>query len=149
MRWKLCEQGEVLVEELQRLNSENKMLTETLKHVCESYVALQKHLSEFNRLKNANFEREETASLKRKVESENCSNLFCVNAHTECSSEEETFKKPKQSSTTPKVQKVFVRTDASDTSLVSSIFNKQIRCFQIHLLLLLSVTDFDEVLRTN
>ncbi|XP_047167669.1 probable WRKY transcription factor 40 [Vigna umbellata] len=108
--------GEVLVEELRRLNSENKMLTATLNHVYENYLALQKQLSEFNRLKKANFDKEETASLKRKVDSENCANLFCVNALTECSSEEETFKKPKQS-TNPKVHKVFVRTDASDTSL--------------------------------
>lgn len=108
------------MEELRRLNSENKRLTETLKHVCENYVALQKHLSEF--LKNANFDNEETPSLKRKVENESCANLFGVNAYAECSSEEVTFKRPKQS-TTPKVSKVFVRTDASDTSLVSSIFN--------------------------
>ncbi|ESW08942.1 hypothetical protein PHAVU_009G087400 [Phaseolus vulgaris] len=101
--------GEFLVEELRRLNSENKRLSETLKHVCESYVALQKHVSEFNLLKNADFEKEEKPSPKRKVENG-------VNAYAECNTEEETFKRPKQS-TTPKVSKVFVRTDASDTSL--------------------------------
>ncbi|KAK7352643.1 hypothetical protein VNO80_18067 [Phaseolus coccineus] len=109
--------GEFLVEELRRLNSENKRLSETLKHVCENYVALQKHVSEFNQLlKNANFDKEEKPSPKRKVDNENWANLFGVNAYTECNSEEETFKRPKQS-TTPKASKVFVQTDASDTSL--------------------------------
>ncbi|CAJ1973642.1 unnamed protein product [Sphenostylis stenocarpa] len=110
--------GEVLVEELRRLSSENKRLTERLNQVCENYVALQKHLSEFNGMKNANFDKEGIPSMKRKVESENCVNLFGVNAYTECSTitEEETFKRPKHS-TSPNVSKVFVRTDASDTSL--------------------------------
>ncbi|KAG5045132.1 hypothetical protein JHK86_014538 [Glycine max] len=109
--------GEVLFEELRRLSSENKRLTETLNHLCESYVALQKHLSEFSQLRNANFDKEGTCavpSLKRKPESENCVNLF----GTECNTitEEETFKRPKHS-TEPKVSKVLTRTDASDTGL--------------------------------
>lgn len=112
-----------MFEELRRLSSENKRLTETLNHLCESYVALQKHLSEFSQLRNANFDKEGTCavpSLKRKPESENCVNLF----GTECNTitEEETFKRPKHS-TEPKVSKVLTRTDASDTGLVSLIFN--------------------------
>lgn len=123
MKKKICDQGEVLFEELRRLSSENKRLTETLNHLCESYVALQKHLSEFSQLRNANFDKEGTCavpSLKRKPESENCVNLF----GTECNTitEEETFKRPKHS-TEPKVSKVLTRTDASDTGLVSLIFN--------------------------
>ncbi|RDX74578.1 WRKY transcription factor 18, partial [Mucuna pruriens] len=112
------DKGELLVEELRRLSSENKRLTETLNHVCESYVALQKHFSEFNQVRNTNFDKEGTPSLKRKAESENCVNLFGVNAYTESSTttEEETFKRPKHG-TSPKVSKVFVQTDGSDTSL--------------------------------
>ncbi|XP_020237885.1 probable WRKY transcription factor 40 [Cajanus cajan] len=112
--------AQVLVEELQRLNSENKRLTETLNHVCENYVALQKHLSEFSQLRNTDVDKEATPSLKRKVESDNnCVNLFGINAYTECSTttEEESFKRAKHNSTSPKVYKVSVRTDASDTSL--------------------------------
>ncbi|KAH1252743.1 putative WRKY transcription factor 40 [Glycine max] len=108
---------EVLVEELRRLSNENKRLTETLKHVCENYVALQKHLNEFSQLRNANFDKEAgtVPSLKRKAESVN---LFGINNYTECSTitEEETFKRPKHS-TEPKVSKVLTRTDASDTGL--------------------------------
>lgn len=112
-----------MVEELRRLSNENKRLTETLKHVCENYVALQKHLNEFSQLRNANFDKEAgtVPSLKRKAESVN---LFGINNYTECSTitEEETFKRPKHS-TEPKVSKVLTRTDASDTGLVSLIFN--------------------------
>ncbi|XP_061365262.1 probable WRKY transcription factor 40 [Gastrolobium bilobum] len=106
--------AEILVEELQRLSCENKRLTETLNHMWENYLALQKHLSEFSQLRNTNFEEEATPSRKRKVESENGINLF----GNEC--EEETlFKRPKHN-TSPKVSKVLVRTEASDTSLYVS-----------------------------
>ncbi|TKY74795.1 WRKY transcription factor 40 [Spatholobus suberectus] len=110
--------AEVLVEELRRLSSENKRLTETLNHVCESYVALQKHLGGFSQVRNGNFDKEVMPSRKRKAESENCVNLLSINTYTECSTatEEETFKRPKHS-TSPNVSKVFVRTDASDASL--------------------------------
>ncbi|KAK7410215.1 hypothetical protein VNO78_00824 [Psophocarpus tetragonolobus] len=110
--------AEFLVQELQRLSSENKRLTETLNQVCDNYAALHKHLSEFRQVKNANSDKETTASLKRKAESENCVNLFGINSYAECSTvtEEDTFKRPKHS-LSPKVSKVFVRTDASDTSL--------------------------------
>ncbi|KAJ1413115.1 WRKY domain [Sesbania bispinosa] len=112
--------AKVLVEELQRLSCENKRLTETLNHMYENYLVLQKHLSQFNnQMRNTDFEKELAATpsvaLKRKVENENCMNLFGV---SECSTttEEETFKRPKHN-TSPKVSKVLVRTEASDTSL--------------------------------
>ncbi|XP_027355610.1 probable WRKY transcription factor 40 [Abrus precatorius] len=110
--------AEVMIEELQRLSSENKWLTETLNQMCENYLALQKHFNQFSQLRDTNFEKEATPSMKRKVESENCVNLFGINAYAECSTttEEEHFKRPKHN-TSPKVSKVFVRTDASDTSL--------------------------------
>lgn len=108
-----------MVEELQRLTRENKRLTERLNHMFNNYLTLQKHLTQFQ----TNFEEEltTTPSLKRKLaeSNENCFNLFGTNnssgyAH-ECSTttEDEPFKRPK-------VSKVLVRTDASDTSLVSS-----------------------------
>ncbi|CAL0305181.1 unnamed protein product [Lupinus luteus] len=111
--------AEVLVEELQRLSSENKRLTETLNKVCENYDALQKHL---NQLKDADFEKEGTPLHKRKVESEiNSMNMFGISSFTECSTitEEETFKRPRNNNNNnlPKVSKVLVRTEASDTSL--------------------------------
>ncbi|KAL2346657.1 hypothetical protein Fmac_000657 [Flemingia macrophylla] len=113
--------AQVLVEELRHLKSENKRLTEKLNHVCVNYVALQKHLSEFSQLKNTNFDQEASPSLKRKAESENnCMNLFGVSAYTECSTtttEEDSYKRARHNTTSSKISKVLVRTDASDTSL--------------------------------
>ncbi|CAJ2643645.1 unnamed protein product [Trifolium pratense] len=111
---------QVLVEELERLSHENKRLNEKLNHMCDNYVALQKHLSQFS---HTNFENElVTQSRKRKAESiENCMNKFGY-AIAESSTvttdhhEETTFKHNNINS--PKISKVLVPTDASNTSLV-------------------------------
>nr|AFK41898.1 unknown [Lotus japonicus] len=118
--WDTVVDVSVLVEELERLNSENKRLTETLNHICDNYLTMQKHLAQLNSNSPDDFEKEAgIPSRKRKAE-----NLFVYGSsgYTECSTiteEENTiFKRP---STSPKVSKVLVRTEASDTSLVSSI----------------------------
>ena len=111
-----------MVEELRRLSCENRRLTETLNHMCENYHALQKHFSQVSQLMHTNFEKEAIPSRKRKAESENYINMFGISAYTECSTgtdQEESFKRPKYN-TSQKVSKVFLRTEASDTSLVSS-----------------------------
>ncbi|KAK7283127.1 hypothetical protein RIF29_12433 [Crotalaria pallida] len=108
------------MEELHRLSCENKRLTETLNRMCEKYTALERNLSE---LRDKDFDKEGTTqSPKRKVESENCMNMFGISSYTECSTttEEETlFKRPKinNNTTSPKVSKVLFRTEASDSSL--------------------------------
>lgn len=116
-------QEKVLVEELERLNHENKILTESLNHMCNNYVVLQKHLSRFNQPSDTNFENEiVTQSRKRKAGSiENCVNQFGTNSIVECSTTttEETFKRTTHNSS-PKISKVLVWTDASNTGLVSS-----------------------------
>ncbi|KAK7311910.1 hypothetical protein RJT34_10377 [Clitoria ternatea] len=104
--------AEVLVQELRRLSSENKRLTKKLNHMCENYVAMQKHLSQFS---HVHFENElalTPSPRKRKVE--DCINLFGVPE-----SSDDTFKRPKHNNNTSpnKISKVFIRTDASDTSL--------------------------------
>lgn len=108
---------QVLVEELERLSSENKRLTEKLNHMCDNYNALRKHLSQFSHTKCEN-ELVSSISRKRKAESvENCINQFGY-AIAECSTittEEETFKH--NNIISPKVSKVLVRTDASNTGL--------------------------------
>ncbi|KAK7351350.1 hypothetical protein VNO77_10731 [Canavalia gladiata] len=117
--------AEVLVEELERLSSENKRLTETLNRMFQNYIALEKRLSELKQPRDTNFEKELAIPLlKRKVETENCINLFGVGAYTESSTtttEEDTFKRPKHNNnnnnTSPMISKVLVRTDASDNSL--------------------------------
>ncbi|KAK7311041.1 hypothetical protein RJT34_08913 [Clitoria ternatea] len=112
---------EVLVEELHRLNCENKRLTKTLTHMWEYYQALQKQLSQ---LMNTNFEQHLIQSRKRKFqESEICANKFGFrdNINAECSSitKEESFKEYKDISlaSAPKISKVLVKTEASNTSL--------------------------------
>ncbi|KAK7321545.1 hypothetical protein VNO77_32302 [Canavalia gladiata] len=110
---------EVLVEELRRLSGENKRLTETLTNMCENYQDLQKQLRQ---LMNTNFEQDLTQSKKRKTESENCANKFGIRGminNTECSSitEEESFKKYRDITSSPKLSKVLAKTEASNTSL--------------------------------
>ncbi|KAJ1381475.1 hypothetical protein SESBI_45129, partial [Sesbania bispinosa] len=108
---------EVLVEELHRLSCENKKLSETLSHMCENYQAMQKQLTQ---LINKNFEH---PTRKRKAEGENCSvNMIGIrgNINTECSTititeDEPLIKRP--NITSPKVSKVLVKTEASNTSL--------------------------------
>jgi len=116
LNWKFCDQDGVLVEELRRLSCENRRLTETLTHLCDNYMVLQK---QFTQLINTNFEQDQLESRKRKAETECCTNRFGVNG--ECSSiTEDSFKKYKDFNSSPKVSKVLVKTEASNNSLVSS-----------------------------
>ncbi|CAK7353924.1 unnamed protein product [Dovyalis caffra] len=110
----------VLVEELNRMSSENQKLTEMLGAVCRNYMALQKHLDD---LTGNNSEKELSKliiSRKRKAESEDYSNK--INAisggNTESSSsDEETSKRPKENMK-PKISRAYFVTNASDASLV-------------------------------
>ncbi|CAI8599547.1 unnamed protein product [Vicia faba] len=90
--------AKVLVEELERLSNENKKLTERLNLMCDNYIALQKHLNEFKSQESVT-----TPSRKRKIE--------CTESCT--TTKEETF----IDNASPKISKVLVRTDASNTSL--------------------------------
>jgi len=117
---------QVLVEEVERLNSENKRLTEKLNRMCDNYIALRKHLSQFS---HTNFENELVSPIpwKRKAESvENCINQFGypMAESSTITTEEESFKH--NNMTSPRVSKVLVRTDASNTSLVSSTISNLI-----------------------
>ncbi|XP_027331288.1 probable WRKY transcription factor 40 [Abrus precatorius] len=109
---------EELADELRRLSRENKRLTETLTHMFENYQTLQKQLCQSI---NSNFEQDPTQSRKRKAESENCTNKSGIrcNINTQCSTitEEESFKRYKDITSSPKVTKVLVKTEASNTSL--------------------------------
>ncbi|KAF8393039.1 hypothetical protein HHK36_021280 [Tetracentron sinense] len=107
--------GGVLVKELNRVSTENKKLTEMLTVLCENYNSLQSQLMD---LKSKNAEKELTTSRKRKAESNDNSNNNGINGNTESSSsDEDSCKKPREVIKT-KVSKVYVQTDASDTSLV-------------------------------
>ncbi|KAF9681307.1 hypothetical protein SADUNF_Sadunf06G0212500 [Salix dunnii] len=105
----------VLVEELNRVSSENKRLTEMLGLLSENYMALQKHLVN---LTSENSEKElittPVISRKRKAESEDAIN----GGNTESiSSDEDSSKRPLENSKT-KISRAYYQTNASDTSLV-------------------------------
>ncbi|XP_057737504.1 probable WRKY transcription factor 40 [Arachis stenosperma] len=110
---------EVLVEELHRLSCENKKLTETLKQVCENYVALKTKLSQLSSNNMVSSEKEAAASgtptRKRKAESESCMSTYTDKCNTPTSTDEETLKRAKHEGS-PKVSKIVVRTEASDTT---------------------------------
>ncbi|XP_047166896.1 probable WRKY transcription factor 40 isoform X1 [Vigna umbellata] len=109
-----------LEEELKRVTAENKKLAEMLSVVCENYNTLRSHLMEYTR-KNGEKETSPT-SKKRKSESSN-NNSICVmgtnNGNSESSStDEESCKKPREETMKPKISRVYVRTEASDTTLI-------------------------------
>ena len=116
------EQNGGLVEELNRMSTENKKLTEMLSVMYANYNALQSHLKELMR-KNSDYQL--CNSRKRKAESEdNINNIHGINRnHTEStiSSDEDSIKRPRESiSTKGRVSRVVVRTEKSDNSMVSS-----------------------------
>ncbi|XP_028782653.1 WRKY transcription factor 18 [Neltuma alba] len=119
-------QAEVLMmEELNRLSSEKKMLTEKLTRVTESYNALQKHFNQVLKNTDSELDLSTVQSRKRKaIGTGNCigNNMLNFSGASECStSTENSFKRPKDHSLShpisPKVSKYFVRTHASDPSL--------------------------------
>ncbi|XP_027340388.1 probable WRKY transcription factor 40 isoform X1 [Abrus precatorius] len=111
------ESAVALVEELKRVSTENKKLTEMLTEMCENYNALRSNLMEYMR---KNPDKELSSSKKRKSESSNNNSaLVGVNGNSESSStDEESCKKPKEETIKAKVSRVYVRTEASDTSLI-------------------------------
>ncbi|GMI92449.1 WRKY DNA-binding protein 40 [Hibiscus trionum] len=110
----------VLVEELNRVSTENKKLTEMLTVLCEHYSSLQ---NKYNELINKNSETEAaaTSSKKRKAECEDYSISttmigFTANAESS-SSDENSCKKPKEC-IKAKISTACVRTDPSDNTLI-------------------------------
>lgn len=115
-------QSGALVEELNRVNEENKKLTEMLAAMCERYNALQ---SQLTNLMSKIPEKELSPSKKRKSECSNNNNNnndnynFGIIGNSESSStDEDSCKKSKEEIVKAKVSRVYVRTEASDTSLV-------------------------------
>ncbi|KAJ8774024.1 hypothetical protein K2173_009455 [Erythroxylum novogranatense] len=111
------EQTGALVEELNRVNAENKKLTEMLTVVCENYNALRSQLMEYKR-KNQDIE--VVNSKKRKSgNSSNNDNNVDMNGNSESSStDEETPKRQREEVIKAKISRVYVKTETSDTSLV-------------------------------
>ncbi|XVF24664.1 hypothetical protein REPUB_Repub13aG0146700 [Reevesia pubescens] len=118
-KFSVKEESGALVEELNRLSVENKKLTEMLTEMCESYSALQSQLMD---LMSKNAEKELSPSKKRKSDSSNNNNdnnFGIIIGNSESSStDEESCKKPREEIIKAKISRVYVRTEASDTSLV-------------------------------
>ncbi|KHN31881.1 probable WRKY transcription factor 40 [Glycine soja] len=109
------ESAGALAEELKRVSAENKKLTEMLTEMCENYNTLRGNLMEYMR---KNPDKEHSSSKKRKSESNNNSIPMGVNGTSESSStDEESCKKPKEDIKT-KISRVYMRTEASDKSLI-------------------------------
>lgn len=112
------EESGALVEEMNRVSAENKKLTEMLTVMCENYNALRGQLTEYM---SKNSEKELISeSRKRKSESSNTNNVNGVRGNSESSSTDEELpsKKPKEETIKAKISKAYVRTEASDSSLV-------------------------------
>ncbi|KAA8521694.1 hypothetical protein F0562_012316 [Nyssa sinensis] len=100
-----------LIEELHRIKTENRKLTEMLTFVCENYTALQSHLME---LMQKNSENEITKLGKRKAGEEyNYGNVSGINGDIDSScSDGGSCKRPREIKTN--ISRVYVRTSPSD-----------------------------------
>lgn len=122
-----------LVEELSRVKTENKKLTEMLTVLCENYTVLRTQLMDYmNKYPPAGEEEEQpVVSRKRKAESTavaatttnnigNNYNRGSNGGNSESSStDEDSCKKPREEHVKATISRAYVRTEASDTSLVS------------------------------
>lgn len=109
------------MKEVNRVNAENRKLTEMLTAMCESYNALRSHVMEYI---SKNAEKEATSSRKRKAEGSNNNNNSnnnngVVGNSESSSSDEDSCKKPREEMIKAKISRSYTRTDASDTTLVS------------------------------
>ncbi|KAE9616323.1 hypothetical protein Lal_00017653 [Lupinus albus] len=101
--------------EVKRVSAENKKLVEMLSVVCENYNNLRSQLMEYMS-KNPEKELSPSSSKKRKSQSSNNnSNLMGINNSESSSTNEESCKKQREE---PQISTVYVKTEASDTSLV-------------------------------
>ncbi|XP_022750322.1 probable WRKY transcription factor 40 [Durio zibethinus] len=105
----------VLVEELNRVNAENKKLNEMLTDLCEKYYSLH---NQFMELVSKNSENEAATSKKRKAECEDYTNMIGFSGNDESSCiDEESCKRPKECFKA-KISSVYLRTDPSDNSMI-------------------------------
>ncbi|CAN4100169.1 unnamed protein product [Withania somnifera] len=120
-----------LLEELHRVSSENKKLTEMLTVVCENYNALRNQMMEY--MSNQNGVADDSAgSRKRKAESISNPNIINNNSsknnnldvvqgrssESSSSDEESSCKKLREEHIKDKVTIVSIKTEACDTSLI-------------------------------
>ncbi|KAE8689515.1 metal transporter Nramp6-like [Hibiscus syriacus] len=108
-----------LVDELNRVSEGNKKLTHMLTAMCESYNALQSQLVDLmGKNKPEKFELSPTKKRKSESSNDDDDNKNSIIGNSESSTDEESYKKPREEIIKAKVSRAYVRTDASDTSLV-------------------------------
>ncbi|KAL0380345.1 UNVERIFIED_CONTAM: putative WRKY transcription factor 40 [Sesamum angustifolium] len=112
-----------LIEELNRVSAENKKLTELLSVMCENYTELRNQLMEQTSKNLGGVDNINTAaSRKRKAESSmnnnNNEGTTNIGPSESSSSDEDSSKKPREEHIKAKISRVYVRTEASDTSLI-------------------------------
>lgn len=125
------------MEELNRVSAENQKLTQMLTVMCENYDALRKHLVDYmnknpsSTSSNASKKRKSPASAAAATtdiinNNNNNDNTLIPESTTNnqgpsesSSSDEGSCKKPREEHIKAKVSRVYVRTEASDTTLVS------------------------------
>lgn len=123
-------QTDALLEELNRVNAENKKLTEMLTVACENYNALRSQMMDYmNNNTGGLVTTSNSPSRKRKSESttnniivnNNINNNDGRNAISESSSsDEDSCKKLRREQIKAKISRSYVKTEASDSSLVST-----------------------------
>ncbi|KAL8056309.1 hypothetical protein ABFX02_04G111200 [Erythranthe guttata] len=131
----LKEERGALVEEINRVNAENKKLTEILTVMCENYNELRNQLAEHQTTNNNNNNHggvlledsnnnNITASKKRKADQTNIincnnNNNNVGNSESSSSDEDSSKKLPREEIVKAKISRVFVRTESSsDSSLI-------------------------------
>ncbi|KAK4735674.1 hypothetical protein R3W88_009935 [Solanum pinnatisectum] len=115
-----------LMEELNRVNAENKKLTEMLTVMCQNYNSLRNQLTEYLSKQNsstsgADQDQNSDGSKKRKVENNNeivKSSVQVLNSESSSSDEDSSPKKPRAEHIKTKTSRVYMRTEPSDTSLI-------------------------------
>ncbi|XP_073135087.1 probable WRKY transcription factor 40 [Henckelia pumila] len=113
-----------LIEEINRVNAENKKLSELLTVMCENYNELQRRLKEYQTIKNSE---SDLISRKRKLPAESTginnfnheTNVIINGSCESSSSDEDSCKKPTEGEDNKgKIWRTCVRTEASDASLI-------------------------------
>ncbi|KAI8529376.1 hypothetical protein RHMOL_Rhmol12G0220900 [Rhododendron molle] len=122
-----------LVEELNRVKTENRKLTEMLTVLCENYTVLRTQLTDYmSKYPPAREEEEQlVVSRKRKAESTTVAATTTTNnignnynrgsngGNSESSStDEDSCKKPREEHVKATISRAYVQTEASDTSLI-------------------------------
>ncbi|CAN0919734.1 Probable WRKY transcription factor 40 [Linum grandiflorum] len=115
------ESAGALVEELNRMSAENKKLTEMLTVMCENYNAMRNQLMDYMSRKEEDKEQNSPCSPSRKRKSESSNNVpnnINNGASESSSTDEESFKRPREEVIKAKISRVYVKTETSDSGLI-------------------------------